>query len=246
MWRWAGGLATAAALIAVALVAFAPQTGTMAFARDKAASALMFHTPGHVLHAEMTYTYQSDEDPKDQSLDQRWSLWVDSDGKRLREQLVNKGDGSLADIKVWSGGRELAYWFSNNRQGLVDYDMTARPLQTVMDEEISNMRARIDDGSAKVIGSKTIDGDAYWVIECDSGTGESRENLTMTLRKSDYRPKTWQRKTFSTDSKGATKVTTKRIVFDILEQLEPTTVPENFFSFDAVTAAVRPGVPLQK
>ncbi len=243
-------MATAAVLTTVALVVLAPQAATTAFARDKAAAALMFHTPGRVLHMEMTYTHESDDLPEDDWLKQRWSLWVDSEGRRLREQFVNTRDDSLADMKLRIDDRALAYVYTarNNKQWLIHYDMSAQPLQTVMDEEISSMRARIDDGSAKVIGTRVIDGDEYWVVECNyydnRGGVDCRE--AMTMRKSDYRLKAWQRRSFFKDDTGAAKVITKRIAFNVVEQLEPSALPDGFFSFDAVTHAVRPGVRVEE
>jgi len=251
VWRIAGSVATAAVLIAVALVVLAPRIETAAFARDKAADALMFNTPGRVFHMEMTYTHEADDLPKNEWLNQRWSLWVDSEGRRLREQFVNASDDSLADMKVWIDDRALSYAYMarNNKQSLIDFNYSGTPLQTVMEDEISNMRMELDNGDAKVTGAQLIDGDEYWVVECDyyDDRGDIESITTMTMRKSDYRLKTWQRKSFSKDGTGAAKVTrTKRIVFNVIEQLEPSALPEDFFSFDAVTDAVRPGIPVEK
>ena len=212
VWRVAGSVATAAALIAVALVVLAPRIETAAFARDKAADALMFHTPGRVFHMEMTYTGEADDLPKNEWLNQRWSLWVDSEGRRLREQFVNTSDGSLDTMKVWSGDRRLSYVYTarNNKQWLID-DYMRGPLQTVMEDEISTVRMMLDTGNAKVTGTRLIDGDEYWVVECNyyDDRGDIEGITTMTMRTSDYRLKTWQRKSFFKDGTGAAKVTTK-------------------------------------
>lgn len=249
VWRIAGSVATAAALIAVALVVLAPRIETAAFARDKAADALMFNTPGRVFHMEMTYTHEADDLPKNEWLNQRWSLWVDSEGRRLREQFVNASDDSLDTMKVWIEDRRLSYVYTarNNKQWLIDDDMRG-PLQTVMEDEISSMRVELDNGDAKVTGTQLIDGDEYWVVECNyyDDRGDISGITTMTMRKSDYRLKTWERKSFYKDGTGAAKVKTKRIVFNVIEQLEPSALPDNFFSFDAVTNAVRPGIPVEK
>ncbi|MDO8964758.1 MAG: hypothetical protein Q7W30_09740 [Coriobacteriia bacterium] len=239
-----GSLATAAILIAVAAIAISPNLGTVAFARDKAATALLFHTPGRVLHVEMTYTHESGAEPKSTWLNQRWSVWVDPEARRLREQFVNAQDESLAAMRVRIDGRSRAYWFSNNRQGLVETDVSMQPLQTVMEDEVSYMRARIDDGSAKVIGTQVIDGQECWVVESRTDDGAQSEILNMALRKSDYQPKTWQRTTSAKDASGAARVTTKRIAFNLIENLEPGTMPADFFSFEAVTGAVLPGIPI--
>jgi len=245
-WRVAGGLATAAVLVAVAVIAIAPGMGSEAFARDKAATALLFHIPGRILRVKMTYTHESEADSKSQWLNQRWSLWVDPAGKRLREQFVNTQDDSVAVMRVRNDDLSRAYWFSNNRQGLVESDVSMQPLATVMDDEVSYMRARIDDGSAKVTGTQVIDGREYWVVESRTVDGQQVEVLTMTLRKDDYRPKTWQRKSTETDTSGKSQVTTKRIVFNLIEQLEPEALPADFFSLDAVTDAVLPGIPIER
>jgi len=245
-WRVAGSLATAAILVAVAVIAIAPRMGSEAFARDKAATALLFQTPGRIMHVEMTYTHESEADPTSQWLNQRWSLWVDPEGRRLREQFVNTQDDSVAVMRVRDDSLSRAYWFSNNRQGLVESDVSMQPVATVMDDEVAYMRARIDDGSAKVTGTQVIAGREYWVVTCRTDDGAQSEVLTMTLRKDDYLPRTWQRESTETDSSGKSEVTTKRIVFNLIEQLEPEKLPADFFSLDAVTDAVLPGIRVER
>jgi len=245
-WRVAGSLATAVAVIVVAAILLAPRMETAAFARDRAVDALMFRTPGRVLHLEMTYT-QKDRSTQGEILantNERWSVWVDAEGKRLREEFVDSADGRLHLMHVRTAKRDIVFHGDYPREErLVEYDATNQRIVTALDDWIPYMRARIADGSAKVTGTQMIDGDEYWVVTCDSDDEDSTE--TVTLRKSDYLVKTWERDAaYKLEDRSG--VMSKGATLEVIEQLDPATLPSDFFSLDAVRAAAKQVTPAEK
>ena len=238
-WRAAGSLATAVAVVAVAAILLAPRLENAAFARERAVDALMFQSPGRVLHLELTYTQ------KDQSTDgevlidtkEHWSIWVDAEGKRLREEFVNSRDGSLNDLHVRTAERDIV--FNPNyppEARLREYDATDQRIVTTLDDWIPYMRQMIAEGSAKVTGTKMIDGDEYWVVQCKSDEGVATE--TVTLRKSDYLLKTWASEhTYELEDRSG--VISKGATLEVIEHLDPATLPSDFFSLDAVRDAAK-------
>lgn len=244
-WRLAGSVAVAAAVVLAAALAFTQGPQSAAFARDKAARALALQVPGRVLHLEMTMTARgtSGDGGPEKHDTQRWSYWLDAEGKRSRSEFVNVADGSLDQISVRVGDREMTL-LTNARypkQYLFDQDDIPQPASaTPMDDMLGMMPEAIADGSAKVTGTRTIDGDEYWVVVRESAEGDVVE--TVTMRRSDYRLKTWER----TVDSGTAGKTTKAATFDVVEQVDPAAMAPDFFSFDAVEAAVKPGVPLEK
>ena len=163
-WRVAGSLATAVAVVAVAAILLAPRMENAAFARERAVDALMFQSPGRVLHLELTYTQKDRSTDGEMLTDtkERWSVWVDAEGKRLREELVDSRDGSLNDLHVRTGERDIV--FNPNyppEARLREYDATDQRIVTPLDDWIPYMRQMIAEGSAKVTGTKMINGDEY-------------------------------------------------------------------------------------
>lgn len=246
-WRVAGGLAVVAAVIALAVSALGPGQQGTAFARERAAAALQFQVPGKILHAEMSFITMEQGFPEGENhnLEQRWSLWADPDGNRMRQTFVNNADGSLDELFVEVDGRSLAYLSTARypKQQLISGDTSKRPIWTILDDTVGSMREGIATGRVKVAGTQTMDGAAYWVLTETSDDGETVETLTM--RKTDYRPRTWERTT-TTWVDRRTEVLTKRVVFNTIEQVEPPSLPNDFFSLDAVKAAVTPGMPAEK
>ena len=244
-WRMAGGLAAVAAVIAVAALALAPGQQTAAFARDRAAEALLFQTPGRVLHIEATYTERwNGKESKDSSdLDQRWSIWADADGRGVREEFTDRRDGSLDELRVRTNDR-LAVFISDEggKPRLFEQDMSNQPVTTALDDMVGYMRSRIVDGSAKVTGATQIDGEKYWVVEWKAEEGDIA--ITVTMRTSDYRIKTWAQDVTNKDGSGGTQE--ERVTFETVEQLEPGSLPDGFFSRNAVIDAATPGTPLEK
>lgn len=250
-WRLATIAATVAAALVVGALTLAPSSDTKAFAREQAADALLLKTDGQVLHTVVRYTStgwneQYGHDAR-YDMDQRWSTWIDPAGKRIRDESTNIGDGSLDGLTIRVGDRILL--FQNNvrygtgkKQQLVEWSKTTDPFGSMMGILIDQLRAVIADGSAKVTGSKTIDGQEYWVVEYSPEKGSM---LTVTMRKSDYRLKTMARE--SSGKNGNGKWTgTDRFEFETMEQVEPGSLPADFFSFDAVIAAAEPGTPIDK
>lgn len=244
-------LTIVAVAIGLATLAAPGRHGTAAFAREQAADALLLKSDGRVLHTVVRYTStnwneQYGHDAR-YDLDQRWSSWVDPLGKRILDECVNVNDGSLDGLTVRVGDRILV--FQNNvrygtgkEQQLVEWAKTTDPFGTMMGSMIDQLREVIADGSATVTGSTKIDGEDYWVVEYSPTKGDS---LTVTMRKSDYRLKTWVREATGVNGNG--KWTgTDRFEFETMEQVDPGTLPADAFSFDKVIAAARPGTPIDK
>jgi len=246
-WRMATGIAVAAAVVAVATFALAPGQQTAAFAREKAAAALLFQAPGKILHAEMVFTQVERGFPEGEnnSTDERWSLWADGDNKRMRNQFVNTDDGSLNELTVRVADRGLTYLRYAKKLIATD-NPPGLPLNTVMDDTAGSMRQMIANGTAEVTGTRVIDGEEYWAVMYSLDTGDGGTSVeTITMRKSDYLPKTWERKT-TQEINGYTGVITKSVRFDLVEQLEPSSLPNGFFSLDAVRNAAKTKAPVEK
>lgn len=237
-WRVAGSLATAVAVVALAVLLLAPRMETAAFARERAAAALMFQIPGRVLHLELTYTQKDRSRQGDvlTSTNERWSMWVDAEGTQLREEFVNSGDGSLSTMHVRTGERDIVFHRNYPPEArLIESDATDQRIETALDDWVPYMRAKIADGSAKVTGTKTIDGDECWVVQWKSDERDITE--TVTLRKSDYLVKTWARDVAYENESGS-GVVSKAATLHVIEQLDPATLPSDFFSIEAVKNVV--------
>ena len=238
-WRVAGSLATAVAVVAVAAILLAPRLGNAAFARERAVDALMFQSPGRVLHLELTYTQRDQSTDGEVLIDtkERWSVWVDAEGKRLREEFVDSRDGSLNTLHVRTSERDIVFHGDYPPEAqLVEYDATDQRIVTPLDDWIPYMRARIADGSAKVTGTKMIDGDEYWVVQWKTDERDITE--TVTLRKSDYLLKTWaQDGAYELEDRSG--VMSKGATLEVIEHLDPATLPSDFFSPDAVKDAAK-------
>lgn len=250
-WRIAGVVAATAAVVVVGALALTPRHDTTAFAREQAADALLLRTDGRVLHTVVRYrstgwNEQFGHDAR-YDMDQRWTTWVDPLGKRTRDESINIGDGSLDGLTVRVGDRIMM--FANNvRYGtgkkpeLIEWTKSTDPFGTMMGTMIDGLREVIADGSAKVAGSTSINGEEYWVVEYSAEKGDL---LTVTMRKSDYRLKTWVRE--SSGKNGNGKYTgTDRFEFETMEQVEAGSLPADFFTFDNVIAAAPPGTPIDK
>ena len=238
-WRVAGSLATAVTVVAVAAILLAPRLENAAFARERAADALLFQSPGRVLHLELTYTQKDRSANGEVRIDtkERWSVWVDAEGKRLREEFVDSRDGSLNTMLVRTSGREIVFHDDYPPEvQLLEFDATNQQIVTALDDWIPYMRARIADGSAKVTGTQIIDGDEYWVVQWKSDEGDITE--TVTLRKSDYLVKTWSRDV-TYELKDPSGVMSKGATLEVIEHLDPATLPGDFFSLDAVRDAAK-------
>lgn len=250
-WRMAGVVATVAAVLVVGALTLAPPSDTKAFAREQAADALLLKTDGQVLHTVVRYTSTSWNEQYGHDarydMDQRWSTWIDPIGKRIRDESTNVGDGSLDGLTIRVGDRILL--FQNNvrygtgkKQQLVEWSKTTDPFGSMMGTLIDQLRVVIADGSAKVTGSTTIDGQEYWIVEYIPEKGNV---LTVTMRKSDYLLKSMARETSGKNGNGK-HTGTDRFEFEMMEQVEPGSLPADFFSFDAVIAAAEPGTPIDK
>jgi len=236
-WRVAGSLATALAVVAVAAILLAPRMETAAFARERAAAALLFQTPGRVLHLELTYT-QKDRSTTGAvpiNTNERWSIWVDAEGKRLREEFVSGSDGSLNTLHVRTAESDIVFHGDYPPEAqLTESDATDQRIETALDDWIPYMRARIADGSAKVTGTKMIDGDECWIVQWKSDERDITE--TVTLRTSDYLVKTWARDVAYQNESGS-GIVSKAATLHVIEQLDPATLPSDFFTLDAVKDA---------
>jgi hypothetical protein len=249
-WRIVGAIA-ATAVFVVGALALAPRYNTVAFARERAADALLLKTDGAVLHTVVRYrssdwNEQYGHDAR-YDLDQRWSTWIDPVGRRIRDESVNVGDGSIDGMTVRVGDRVVSFqnnvrYGTGSRQQLVEWGKSTDPFGTMMGTMIDQLSEVIADGSAKVAGSTTIDGEDYWVVEYSQEKGDL---LTVTMRKSDYRLKTWVREGSGQNGNGQFKGS-QRIDFETMEQVGPESLPADFFSFDKVIAAAEPGTPIDK
>ena len=111
------------------------------------------------------------------------------------------------------------------------------------------MRGAIADGSAKVIGTKMIDNDEYWVVQTKVDGDDGGDLVeTVTMRKSDYRVGSWLQVNHASlpGDKKARYVVTKQAALQVVEQLDPNSLPSGFFSFNAVRAAAKAAIPAKK
>lgn len=242
--RLATGLAVAAMVGALVLsAALAPGRQPAAFARERAARALMFEVPGEVLHLELrhTETWRPKGAAADPTSDERWSMWIDADRGRMREQMTRSSDGRMKELRVRTGDRRitLVRGEGEGTQRLWEEDVPTQPLSSALDDMVGYMRARIEDGSAKVIGTTTIDGDDYWIVRWVAE--ESDITLTVTLRKSDYRLATWAQDVRS----GQAGTQEERVTLETLDHVGAESLPDDFFTFDAVRNAAEQRAPVE-
>lgn len=255
-WRLAGSV-VAVAMVLLAALAILPRLQTAAFAREQAADALLLQTDGKVLHVVLHFTSTSwnEEFGHDSryDLDQRWSFWIDPTRERVREQYVNLADGSLDGLTVRADDR-LVVFQNNVRFGtgdkpqLIETAVPGEPLATPMGPIIDYLRGGIEDGTAKVTGTTTIGGEEYWVVELEEPKDPAVDGtsvITATMRKSDYRLKTWKRESKYHNGNGD-GTGSERIEFEVTEQLDPSSFPAEFFSPDSLIDASGPGITLEK
>lgn len=253
-WRTAGGAVTALALVAAAAFAVAPRADTSAFAADEAVDALLLQTNGKVLHLEGTWarTDENDREGHDARYDinQRCSYWIDPAITAMRTETVNIADGSLDAVSVQVDDTLVSFQ-DNVRYGTGDSPQLVKvtgegpPITSVMGGMIDFLRARIAEGSAEAVGTEVIDGEEYWVVEYRGPLEDilTSNVLTATMRKSDYhiRTWTWVAKYFNGDGRGTM---TDSGTFDLIEEIDPATLPADFFTFESVIAVAGPDVPL--
>lgn len=253
-WRTAGGAVTAMALVAGLALALAPRADTSAFAADEAIDALLLQTDGKVLHIEGTYTRTGENDRAGHDprfdIDQRCSFWIDPAGDAMRTEAVNVADGSLDNVSVQISDTVVVFQ-DNVRYGTGDSPQLVKtigegaPISSVMGGMVDYLRARIADGSAEAVGTEVIDGEEYWVVEWRAPLEDilTSNVLTATMRKSDYHIRSWTWKIgyINGDGRG-TEITTG--TFDLIERIDPATLPTDFFTFESVMALAGPDVPL--
>ena len=253
-WRTAGGAVTALAVIAGLAFALTPRADTSAFAADEAVNALLLQTNGKVLHLEGTFTRTGENDREGHDprfdVDQRCSYWIDPAGDAMRTETVNVADGSLDSVSVQIG--DTAVDFQNNvRYGTGDHPQLTKmagvgvPISSVMGGMVDYLRARIADGSAEAVGTEVIDGEEYWVVEWRAPLEDilTSNVLTATMRKSDYHIRSWTWKIGYINGDGRGTETTTG-TFDLIEEIDPATLPADFFTFESVIAIAGPDVPL--
>jgi len=250
-WGIAGAVASTAIVLIAATLVLVPRLETAAFAREQAADALLLQTDGRVLHTVVRYqtTGWTEEFGHDEryDIDQRWTTWVDPVGKRIRDESVNVADGSLDGLTVRVGDRIVTFgnnvrYGTGDKPQLVEWTKSTDPFGSMMGLMIDQLRVVIADGSAKVTGSTTIEGEEYWIV---SYSPEKGDVLTVTMRKSDYRLKTWVRESSGKNGNGKW-TSSDRLDFETMEQLDPASLPADFFSIDAVIAAAPPGTAIDK
>ena len=265
-WRAAGAVLAAAAVIAVGAFALAPRLENAAFARDRAADALVLKSDGRITHmvtrfTETGWTEQFGHDAR-YDLNQRTESWYDPANTRSYSKIVNLGDGSLDMVTVRNGDRELT--FANNvrygtgdKPGLIEGNVAGTPLGTQVGFITDYTRKAIIDGDAKVDGTKMVDGEECWVVIIDEnklaekyaqpGDPEIDSRgfsiVTVTLRKSDYLVKTWARDGVGYNGNGKT-TTTQRAYIDSWDYVDPSTVDSATFSIDEVIKLAPKGTKL--
>lgn len=253
-WRSAGGAVAMLAFAAALALVASPRADTSAFAANEAADALLMQTSGRVLHIQGTWM-QTGENTREghdsrRDLDQRCDYWYDPAHQAMRSEAVNTGDGSLDNVSVQID-RTIVTFQDNVRFGtgdapqLVKTTVAEAPAMSTLGGAIDYLRARLNDGSAEAIGTQVIDGEEYWVVEHRAPLEDilTSNVLTATMRKSDYRIKTWTwtTKYFNGDGRGS--MTTSG-TFDVIEQLDPGMLPADFFTFESVMAVAGPDVQL--
>ena len=150
-WQVAVAATVVAGAVAVALALVPGHLATPAFARERAVQALMFHVDGRVTHMELTLKMKERGPGRDACADvnERWSTWIDADGKRIREQNVSVADGSLEQLSVRLSHRVVTLLTGRQykKPMLVDSGDNG-PVETMFDGEARYMRGAIADGRA--------------------------------------------------------------------------------------------------
>lgn len=263
VWRGVGAVAAAAAVIAAGAFVLAPRLENAAFARDRAADALVLKSDGRITHmvtrfTETGWTEQFGHDPR-YDLNQRTESWYDPAGMRSYSKIVNIDDGSVDMVTVRDGDRELTYannvrYGTGSKPGLVWGNVVGQPLGTQIGYITDYVRQAIADGDAKVAGTEIVDGEECWVVKIDEDAIAKRywkkgdpkidprgySIVTVTLRKSDYLVKTWARDAVGYNGNGKT-TTTQRAYIDSWDYLDPSAVDPSMFSIDAVIKLAPPG-----
>jgi len=233
-----------------------PRVDDSAFARQQAADAVLLPRDGSILHVEILFTEtgeteQFGHDPR-LDLNQRWAFWLDPKGERSREEMTNVEDGSLDQLSVRSGDR-IRTFANNVRYGtgdspqLMEWNQPGEPVRSPMGPVLDYVSAEIASGAAKVVGSKTIDGEEYWVVEMTM-TGdaqlEEKSVATVTLRKSDYRIKSFDRVDTMKNGNGRCKTVT-HFEFAGWQTIAPGALPEGIFSLEAPVKAAPKGTKIE-
>lgn len=253
-WHSAGGAVAVLALAAAIALVASPHADTSAFAADEAADALLMQTSGRILHVQGTWTQTGENDREGhdprRDIDQRCDYWYDPTEQAMRTEVVNTADGSLDNVSVQIG-QTIVVFQDNVRFGtgdapqLIKSTAAESPKTSTLGGAIDYLRARLTDGTAEAIGTEVIDGEEYWVVEYRAPLEEilTSHVLTATMRKSDYRIRTWTwtTKFFNGDGRGS-MITSG--TFDVIEQLDRDTLPADFFTFESVIEVAGPDVPL--
>lgn len=253
-WRTAGGAVTVLALVAALAIVLTPRADTSAFAADEAVDALLLQTDGKVLHIESTFKETSENDREGHDprydLDQRHTYWIDPARNVMRTEIVNVADGSLDSVSVQIDDTLVHYqnnvrFGTGDRPQLVKQTMVDMPITSVMGGTVDYMRARIADGSAEPIGTEIIDGEEYWVVEYRAPLEPTLTShvITFTMRKSDYHIRTLTQRFGYINFDGRGSVTASS-TYDVIEEIDPATLPADFFTFESVIAVAGPDVPL--
>jgi hypothetical protein len=256
--RIAGGLAVAAAIMALAFLA-APRQSSSAFATDRAAAALV---PAHgVLHTKATFTDAGTTDQFGETpvRQQTWEVWQDAERGLMRNE-VREPDGTISELGVIANG---IYRSMGSQMRL---DLEKRAYVRVGVDQIGEMaadtqisiadgglvdraRAALLSGEAVVKGEPTIDGDAYWDVELTQSdnllAGMNPAVIRAVFRKSDYRPKRLQVSESGVNGNGRITMTTT-LAYETWETLRPEDLPADFFSLDAPVEAALPGTKIEK
>lgn len=240
--RTLGGAAFALMLVAVLAVALIPRTETPAFAADKAIDALSMQTYKNILHLKGAHTESrrsesGDHDPRT-DVNARQEFWIYPTAGAIRGETTNLADGSLDSMYVQIDDTLMQFQI-NIRYGTEQTErLSTHPAAedaTALDGIVDRMRARIADGSAKVTGSETVDGEDCWVVEYRAPTEypTSFHSFSVTLRKSDYRLRAYAVNAEYIDEVSQETVTSST-TFNVIEEVEPQTLPADFFTFEAV------------
>lgn len=251
-WRVAIGSVAAVVAIAVGSLAVAPRIETMAFAREQAAEAVTVANDGSVMHVAVRFTesswneqygHQSEFDRNEQ-----WSEWLDRTGGRDRWEVADI-HGVLEETTLRVGDRAL--WLAGiatKKPELFESNMKGKPLLGSLASTAEEIRKGIADGSAKVTGSEVVDGDDCWVVKLAEPAmpdGSGKTVMTVKLRKSDYRPKSWEAVSTGKNGNGNCSDTSK-MTFLTWEKLEPSAVPARIFSFDDVMRLAPAGIKIEE
>jgi hypothetical protein len=251
-WQLGIALAAAAGVLALAWGVVAPRVETMAFARERAAQAAAIVSDGSAMHVVVRFTESSWNEQyghqPEFDHDEQWSEWLDRAGGRDRWEVANL-HGVLEETTLRVGDREL--WLAGiatKKPELFESKMKGKPLPGTLASTAEAIREGIADGSAKVTGSEVIDGDDCWVVKLGEPAmpdGSGKTITTVKLRKSDYRPKSWEAVSTGKNGNGNCSDTSK-MTFLTWEKLEPSAVPAGIFSFDDVMSLAPAGIKIEK